>query len=242
MAEKYRFSKEKHLHQLLVDGEWKALTGITTVLSVIAKPALISWAANMVAWYIEENAPHPVGKDYHVSVPLLEEARKAHTKKKESAGDWGTTVHGWIESYLKDEKPDPLKEEKQELACGNFIKWIDDNKVKVLESEKHLYSETLWLGGITDLVVEIDGKVWVADIKTGSVIYEEAFFQMAGYQLMLEEQKLYKDIAGHIVLNFRKDGSFEERRCVSNDDNRNAFLAALTLYRVKEKIKNQIIN
>ena len=34
----------------------KEYTGITTVLGVIAKPALISWAAKMAAEYIAENA------------------------------------------------------------------------------------------------------------------------------------------------------------------------------------------
>ena len=51
--ENYRFNKERHLHQLLVDGIWKNLTGCTTVLNVISKLALIPWAANMTAKFLE---------------------------------------------------------------------------------------------------------------------------------------------------------------------------------------------
>ena len=38
----YQFSEEGHLH--ILDG--KALTGVTTILGVIAKPALIQWSAD----------------------------------------------------------------------------------------------------------------------------------------------------------------------------------------------------
>lgn len=237
----YRFNSKGHRHELQVDGEWKPLTGCTTILSVVAKPALIFWSARMACDYVRDNL-----KDLSEIEQVLEEAKVAHRKKRDKAGDWGTAVHAWIENWIgtikNGEEPPKLPEEaKQREVCERFVKWAADNKVKFLESEKHVYSEKLWLGGIVDIVCEIDGKIWLADIKTSSGIYEEAFFQMAGYQLMIEEMGLYKDIAGHIVLNLRKDGKFEEKRSISNKENREAFLAALKLYRVKEKIKNQVI-
>lgn len=231
----YRFNEARHLHQLLVEGEWKNLTGCTTILGILAKPALISWAANMAVDYIIENGSSP---------EQLELARKAHTRKKEKAGNWGTVMHEWVEKYINgevDESMTDLKDPMHQTGATNFIRWAKDNKVKFIESERNVYSKSLFLGGIVDIICEIDGEVWIADIKTGSGIYFEAFWQMAGYQIMLEEMGFEKPIKGHIVLNLKKDGSFEERRSVSMDECKKGFLACVDIYRIQEKIKNQII-
>jgi hypothetical protein len=241
-TKEYRFNEARHLHELFADGAWKSLTGCTTILSVLAKPALIQWSANMAVDYIYENISELITAKRERQDEILKEAKSAHRKKKELAGNFGTEVHAWIEKFIKGEKPEPLEDENKELACGNFVKWVDDNKVKFFESEKCLYSKKHWLGGIVDIVCEIDGQIWIADIKTGSGIYFEAFWQMAGYQIMLEEMGFDKPITGHIVLNLKKDGSFQEKRSVSNEDNKKGFMACLEIYRIQEKIKNQIIN
>ena len=238
---RYEFNKEKHLHML--DG--KALTGCTTVLSVIAKPALIPWAVKTCADFILL----AIKDGKKITPELVDEAKKQHRLSKEKAGDWGTEIHGWIEKWVMakivgDEKqePQPFGDELKDKACQHFVKWATDNKVVFKESEKNVYSEKLWIGGIVDLVLEIDGKTWIADIKTGSGIYPEHFWQMAAYDMCLNEMGLYDGITGHIVLNLKKDGTFDEKRSVSNDENKEAFRAALTIYRVQEKIKNQVIN
>lgn len=241
---RYEFFKEKHIHTL--DG--KPLTGVTTVLGVIAKPALIQWAANMAVEYILNNAIVGASTEADTVIVLkttIEKAKTAHRIKKEKAGDWGTLVHAWVEKYAMSkilEQSEPvILEGKMGEACSHFKKWSEDNKVKFLESEKNVWSEKLWIGGIADLLVEIDGQKWVADIKTGSGIYPEHFAQMSAYQLCMEEMGMYEGVVGHIVLNLKKDGSFDERRSVSNEDSRQFFLSALSIYRSQEKLKNQVI-
>lgn len=231
----YRFNKERHLHQIEVDGEWKNLTGCTTVLSVLAKPALIPWAAKMAVEYIRENAPKellpipegesPAYGDYIVSEELLEEAKKAHAKRKEKAGEWGTKTHEIISEIITDviaNSEGRIRSGRNpNKAVQNFLDWAMKNEVKFLETEKNIYSEFLFIGGIVDFVCEIDGKVWIGDIKTsGSGIYPEHFFQCAGYHLMLEEMGLYKDIAGYLILNLKENGEMLEKRSISNEENR----------------------
>ena len=242
MNKRYEFDEKKHLHTL--DG--KPLTGCTTVLSVIAKPALIQWAANTAIEYVKSHAVVDGIETIIVKKEVLEEAKSAHRTMKEAAGDWGTAVHAWIERWVMSqimggEAVTEFGDSMKDTACKNFVEWALNNKVTFKETEKNVFSERMWLGGICDLVLEIDGKTWLADIKTGSGIYPEHFWQMAAYDMCLEEMGLYKDIAGHIVLNLRKDGTFEEKRSVSNLDNKSAFEAALTIYRIQEKIKNQVI-
>src|SRR3990167_11462488 len=100
----YRFSEEKHLHELMKDGEYKPLTGVTTVLGVIAKPMLIQWSANMAVEYVLQNKTKFINENSQLVTELLDEvckeARVAHRKKKESAGEWGTNIHTLAEEYI----------------------------------------------------------------------------------------------------------------------------------------------
>lgn len=234
----YTFDQGKHLH--LYDG--KPLTGTTTVLQVINKPMLIQWAANQAVEYIKANKL--VGGENNIIIPVnvLEEAKTAHRKKKEAAGDWGTTVHAYAEHYVKTgalppDDADPLVK----LAIGHFVKWATDNGVTFLESERNVYSMDMWVGGICDLVLKIGDQVWLADIKTSSGIYPEHFWQMGSYEICLKEMGLYPEVAGYIVLNLKKDGTFDEKRSISNADNQAAFKAALTIYRIQEKLKGAVL-
>jgi hypothetical protein len=256
--EKYRFDESRHLHQLLVDGEYRNLTGCTTVLSVVAKPALIQWAANMTAEYIRENAKRePIAVldnekevlgDYIVNDALLEEARKAHAKRKTQAGGYGTETHKIISEIIKDVIENSggyiLSGRNSNKSVNNFIEWAIKNKVKFLETEKNIYSESLFLGGIVDFVCEIDGQIWIGDVKTsGSGIYVEHMWQCAGYHIMMKEMKMpfAEDVKGYLILNLKESGEMLEKRSVSNNDNTEAFLSCLKIYRIQEKIKNLII-
>ena len=242
--EKYRFNRERHLHQLLVNGEWKNLTGCTTVLGVLAKPALIPWAAKMATEWIRENCKKVNGL-WSVSEKDLEEAKKAHAKRKTDAGAYGTKTHALVEGLIilaiKMNNGFIVEQVGADKSIQNFIDWAVKNKVKFLETEKNIYSEFLFIGGIVDFVCEIDGQKWIGDIKTAkSGIYPEHFWQCAGYNLMLEEMGLYKDIKGYLILNLKEAGEFEEKRSVSNNENKQIFRSCLEIYRAQEKLKSNI--
>lgn len=233
---KYEFNKEKHRHFL--DG--KQLTGCTTVLGIVAKPALISWSANMTAEFLRDKLDGIKNLDQMKWELLLDEARKQHTKRKEKAGDWGIQVHFEIENYIQNEI-DKKGNEVYPENIKNFVEWEKQNKVKFLATEKNIYSEKMFVGGIVDIVCEIDGKRWIGDIKTsGSGIYPENFWQCACYDLLLEEMGEPK-AEGYIILNLKENGEFIEKRSISNEENKEAFLSCLKIYRIQEKIKNQVI-
>jgi len=245
----YEFNDKRHIHTL--DG--KSLTVCTTILGVIAKPMLIQWAANMAVEYIikvakpiYETEGVKLEDTYLINGEQLNEAKTAHRRKKEEAGQKGTDIHFEVEKLVKDaiqrNKGIIDIDTKSEFPqVQHFINWAIENNVKFLESEKHIYSKSLWLGGIVDIVCEINGEVWITDIKTGSGIYPEAFAQMAGYELMLKEMGMKEPVKGHIVLNLKKDGTFQEKRSVSTEDAKNFFLACVQVYRLQEKFNNQII-
>ena len=250
----YKFEEGKHIHTL--DG--KPLMGVTTVLSVISKPALIQWSASEAVNHIENNSvslkdfilkietkpkveianPDVIGDDLRVvSDETLKEARTAHRKKKEKAGDWGTAVHLAVEEWIKEQKEPTNLDEKGMEAFNNFKNWATENKVEFLESERHIWSKELWIGGIVDLVFKMDGKKYIGDIKTSSGIYNEAFFQMGAYHLCLDEMGEAKDVEGYIVINLKKDGKMDLKMATDMEMNQNAFKYALGLYKIINSLK-----
>ena len=167
---------------------------------------------------------------------ILLEAKTVHRKKKESAGDWGTNVHKAIEEWIK-EKKEPDLHENGTIVYGLFRQWAEKNKVEFLESEKHVWSEELWVGGICDLVIRMDGKKYIVDIKTSSGIYNEAFFQMGAYNLCLESMGEHKDIEGYLVINLKKDGTMDLKMAMDMELNKTAFKHALELHKIINSLK-----
>lgn len=233
--EGFVFNEEAHVYCL--DG--KPLTGVTTILGVIAKPALIQWSADMACNYVRDNFSQAIEKlgDIEWLNSLLAEARLAHRKKKESAGTIGTEAHKQIEHYIKGEPFDVMTDQVKTMV-DQFVAWAKEHNVKFLESEKRLYSKEHWYAGTCDFVAEIDGKIWIGDIKTSSGIYPEYFFQTSGYQLALQEMGEYPEIEGHVIVNIKKDGSkFEIEKSYGYPQSVEAFKAALTIYRAQEALK-----
>lgn len=227
------FDEENHVYFL--DG--KALFGVTSVLSVIAKPMLIQWSANMACEYVRDNSTFLEDSNYYkVSPDTLLEAKTAHRKKKEDAGSKGTDLHGTIEQIIKNaienyegRIPSVVHEENEQVS--HFLNWAWSNNVKFLESEKRVYSEAGWYAGTLDMVFEMDGKKWIGDVKTGRSIYPEYYLQMAAYQMALEEMKEHEGIYGAMVINLKKTGGIEVGRNYDYQGNKLAFLAALTLHK-----------
>lgn len=242
----FTFDPIKHVYTL--DG--KPLTGVTTVLGVINKPALVAWASKMAVEHIKGNAPWDEAQSvYLVSESQLEDAKQAHRRKKEDAGEKGTDLHALVEEYVNwcleigglasvttvasyQLKWEPIRK---------FINWAVNNQIRFLESEKRMYSRNWWLAGTADLIFEKDGKKYIGDIKTYAKIWDRVpFFQCAGYANFYEEMSEGKDhIDGYCVLRLSKDGSFEEKWSFDVEGDTRAFFAAAELYRQLQTFKTK---
>jgi len=211
-----KFKKEDHTYWL---GD-KRLTRVTSVLQVISKPALISWSAREAVKYIKENYKGELTEE------LLKEAEVAHTKKRDKAAESGTGVHALIEDIIKAWiKPDGIFVKEQldrawqdtlPTQVQHFVDWARKNNVKFLECEKVVYSKSLFLAGTYDFKCEIDGKIFIGDIKTSSGIYGlEPFMQTAAYEKMEREMEINNE-ARKIKKEFINDGVFEEIEAASH--------------------------
>lgn len=246
-------------HRYYLDG--KQMTGVTTILGVIAKPQLISWASNQAVDYIKDNYAKAVaekieeaksaGKKIDVFeitniyndsfTPLLDEARTAYAKKRDKAADLGTAVHEEIEQYIKCRMHgiDFFSDNEQ---VNHFKAWAEKYDVEFIASEEQVYSEKLFVAGTYDFACIIDGRKYLGDLKTANGLYPEYFYQCAAYRMMAEEMG-QTDFAGSILVRIGRDGKFNEDEDViisyGYEEEKQAFLSALTLYRVTERYETK---
>jgi hypothetical protein len=245
---KTSFSKSKH--EYLIDG--KRATGVTTIIGVLAKPQLIGWAAKMACEYIKDHGVKGetiVG--WFVTPEVLESAKSAHQKKKEAAGEHGTSAHSLIETFVGVCLQDGGRPVLTELAGWKpedwqtiypFILWARENVDHFLFSERQMFNKELFIAGTADFAyVGKDGKSYMADFKTSSGIYGiDYWLQVAAYRMLAEAEG---DVPydGATVVRMGKDGSFEVQNRFTYEIDKEAFLACLTLYRAQatyQKVKN----
>lgn len=218
----------------------KEYTGITSILGVIAKPALIGWAARMAVEHIREywsitNAPDEVAWN-----EVLEEAKSAHTKKKEAAGEHGTDTHALVEQYVNQcltvANGKPIRWDVFEVE--KFVDWSFENVDHFLFSERRMANKDLFIAGTADFAyVDKEGKKVMSDFKTsGSGIYYEMFLQAAAYQLLAEGEG-DEPYDYRTVVRLDKKGNFEFAKRFDYETDRNAFIAALTIYRAQATYK-----
>lgn len=229
---------ESFKHQYKIENQ--VVPSVTQVLSVIAKPALINWAANMAVESACGQIQAGVAYDEVQLSTIWDTARKAHYQKKVDAGNIGTLLHVWISGYIKQENPPmPVNKSLQE-SVNKFLEWVAKHDVKFLLSEQQIYSKTNNYTGTLDAVCKIDGKLYVLDLKTSSGIYKTEYgMQLAAYKLARSEEFPQEEYSGCILLRIGREGGFETWQFEDCNIYEKGFLAALELYKNIEIIKKQ---
>lgn len=234
MASYMKKSFDPATHKYLIDG--KPATGVTTIIGVLAKPALIGWAARMAVEFMEKaitSGEYDL-TDKAVLGDLLKEAENAHRKKKEVAGEHGTDTHALVEEWIRGALGGHVLVDEKFLQIAPFIKWTEENVDHFLFAERQMYDETLFIGGTADFAyIGKDGKKYIADFKTSSGIYGiDYWLQVSAYR-MLAEGEGDEPYDGAVVVRLGKDGSFEVQQLNEYVLYKEAFLACLTLYRLQ---------
>lgn len=222
-------------HRYKINGEYS--NGVTTALSIIAKPQLIWWAAGEAANHVKENLVPGESLDELQIQELCEGARKAHNRKKDKAADAGTYVHNWIEDFVNGKNPAMPINENLQRVITDFKQWWDKTDIEVISPEQVFCSPTLMLAGTADLVCRVDGKLTIMDWKTGSGIYPEMFMQMAAYALMWEEEHPDQPIERLHVVNCSVKNMFQDQYREDVGLFKEAYLEALALYKTVKQVE-----
>lgn len=207
--------------------------GVTSILKVIDKPALMPWAIGVTRDYWLEQVS--AGRtDY---AKIHKESWNASKKVSKTAADIGKNVHAYAEAYFKKLALPALLTDEAKRGVAAFHKWLDAHKVVVKASERTVFSKEYYYAGTCDFVAEIDGTLAVGDIKTSSGIYPEMLMQTAAYQHALQEEKAMQFDVRWIVRFDKKTGEFEAKPFRDFDLDFKGFKAALELHRILQTMK-----
>ena len=182
--------------------------GASTIAGMLSKgEPLMNWA-HKLGWeqtldWIEEEYKKPhiteqLGKDVlKLTLPDYEEIGTWQSKR-DRAGKKGTDVHKLIVDFINGEEVVMPSDNVANRCFKNFQKWwvkeIKDGDCTKIITEKPFVSEKLRFGGTADVVM-VDKKKLI-DIKTGGKtlydkkgrwIHDDWLYQLAGYDLLLEE-------------------------------------------------------
>lgn len=190
------------------------LPSVTTILQVIAKPALVQWAAKTERTMVMECAA-ALYHDLKNTPPMNETAylttldgrigkQRANQKLLAKAGEIGTQVHAMAEWHFRKTLgqkvgPEPTLEPKAQWAFMALQDWAASVSFRPLLIEQTVYSLNHGYAGTMDLLAEVNGQPMLIDFKTGKAIYAESFLQNVAYQIALIEMGHATPAGGLIV-------------------------------------------
>lgn len=156
----------------------KPVPGVTTILNVLDKPALVGWAARMSADYAIDHwntlSEQPLSKRHEAILNArFEKNREATTK--------GTQIHDMAERLLTtgDAGNVPPNLYTQVKAVADFL---DEWEIETIHAEAPIANTTRMYAGTCDSIAYSPklGTI-LLDWKTGKGIYPEMALQLAAY-------------------------------------------------------------
>jgi hypothetical protein len=146
---------------------------VTNVLSMLAKPALVGWAAKEVAT-LAADLRGSLGSMEHSEVVTL--LKGAANRRSTKAAGRGTDVHQYLEYCLRGWEPEPLDETAEQYRYGAEM-FLEHEAPELIEAEITMFQPLY--AGTADAVVRMGGRVALIDFKTSKGIYPEASLQLA---------------------------------------------------------------
>ena len=212
--------KNVKAHQRYRTADGKIVPGVTTVLSVINKPALVPWANNLGLQGISV-------KDYVDKLAKI-----------------GTLAHYFVECDLRGDEPDldaysPEEIRIAETCLIKYWDWKAENDPKPILIEEQLVSSKWGFGGTIDLFCEIRGVKWLVDLKTGKAIYPEQITQLSAYAALLKENGYKAEKVQILRIGRSEDEGFEpqEKTLAQLVPHWKIFKSCLDIYNLQKEIR-----
>lgn len=213
------FGAKVQAHQRYHTKDGKQVPGVTTILGVLNKPALVPWANRLGLQGIDTS------------------------KYVDEAASIGTLAHAMIAESLGGVKVPHDDFTAAQLARAQhgvaaFEKWrADQQDFIVCMLEVPLVSEVYRFGGTIDCLALINGVLELIDLKTSSGVWPEHFYQVSAYWKLLQENG--QEIKGARILRIgRTEGEGMEEHTLSGRQILNGwhlFEHCLAIYQLKKK-------
>jgi hypothetical protein len=207
----------------LINGVQKP-KGVTTILGNTLSKDLMQWAVDCALDYLKDKIPMVTKDD-------LQEAGQEYIRRRDSGAGTGSEAHAMVEQFLKETKPQGEFSQEAINAYNAFVKWFSVSPATVINVEECIYSASKQYAGTYDCMLDIDGKVYLCDLKTTNAsrkapngVYAEYFLQLGAYAHAHHEQMQYeldnggtelRPIDGLLVISAKKNGKLD---LVSNED------------------------
>lgn len=138
--------------------------------------------------------------------------RKKYEDILQEASNIGTITHNAIEEYIKNGIDfDNLEIIQAQNSFNAFKKWwsiIIQTDYKILMQEQKMTCR--YFGGTLDLLIQINGKIYLVDFKTSNHLSYKYILQLSAYIYLLKENYNI-DVDGCIILRLdKKTSEFEE--------------------------------
>ena len=185
-----------------------SVPSVTTILKAYPKPGLLVWSAKEAAklavaairagktskdvlaqlaedaWHAHEatithQTRHKKTCDFTPDV--VNWIAGAHTRIRDEAGARGTDVHEAAE-HDADLSDVP---EKAQAAYLSYRQWVEDYQPVILAKEFQVFDDTDEFGGSGDLIAEVNGSVFLIDLKTSKSMHNDTRLQLAAYRYAL---------------------------------------------------------
>lgn len=211
------FGKKVQAHQRYYASDGTQVPGVTTVLGVLAKPALVAWANRLGLQGVDTN------------------------KYVDEAAAVGTLAHYMVECRLQDKEPElddftPAQVTRAEKSFGNFVAWLESHRLEPKLVEYQMVSDHWLYGGTIDCYGLLDEVPTLLDFKTSSGIYDEHRYQVSAYWNLLREAG--HPVKGVRVLRIGRDGEGLEEHVISGEQvlqGWKVFQAALAIHRLTKQ-------
>lgn len=161
-------------HQKYYTKDGEQVSGVTTVLGELAKPALLTWYAQM-----EREGIMRAINEGTTTFPMKPNGKPLWYAEasRDKAADLGTIAHAHIEAWhqkraLSPEGLDPVLYEKAKAPFERFKSWWNDAGLTLVHAELQMVSEMWRVGGTADQIARrADGLLELWDTKTGKPWY-----------------------------------------------------------------------
>jgi hypothetical protein len=211
-----RYDVKNHEYLLVTEDGLEQLPSVTHICHLLDKSqVLMPWATKCMYQEILEkvtNLDGTVVVSWTEFEKIVKEAKTAHKRQLEKAGDVGSQAHNWIESYSKsliddaaaatqliiDNTPEDMKAKS---ACIAFLDWSVKHNVRPICAERKVFSLKYRYAGTMDGTCLIDScdnpeccpkefkdHLAIIDYKTSNYLYDEFVLQVASYKQAYQEE------------------------------------------------------
>jgi len=115
----------------------------------------------------------------------------------------------------------------EEYYCAlTFVRWFEEFKPKIVATEMTVFNDKYFYAGTLDLIAEIDGKLYLIDLKTSKDIWPSHEIQIASY--LHADHKFQTAIPAILQVGYGRNKKGFKFTIIK--DKFNEFLAAKTIW------------